>query len=369
MELRHVRGAPAGIEQHELKNLPSSETPAKITVIDYSPDRAETQEVKDIQAFITQHRPEWSQAQGIRWINVDGLTDMKVIHALAEKYELHPLAVEDLMHVPQRPKVEPYPETGQAHGRLFIIARMLRLVDDPEGFAGKQLLGEQVSIFLGHKTVLTFQERPDGDVFDPVRARINTAGSRVRVNDASFLLYSLLDAIVDEYFPILEHYSDLLEELEDQVLEDPQPSVIERIHTLKRELLLVRRASWPMREMVSGITREVHPCLSETTRTYLRDVYDHAVQIIDMVETYREFASGLTETYMSALSNRMNQIMKVLTIIGTIFIPLTFLAGVYGMNFKYLPELDWHWAYYAFWGICFVTAGTMIWWFKRRGWI
>jgi magnesium transporter len=182
-------------------------------------------------------------------------------------------------------------------------------------------------------------------------------------------MYTLLDAIVDHCFPILEHYSDLLEELEDQVLSRPDKRVIARIHAVKRELLLLRRAVWPMREVINALAREHHECLSATTQTYLRDVYDHSVQIIDMVETYREFASGLTETYMTAMSNRMNEIMKVLTIMTTIFVPLTFLAGVYGMNFHYLPELDWPYAYPVFWGVCVVVAVSMIVWFRWRKWL
>jgi magnesium transporter len=224
-----------------------------------------------------------------------------------------------------------------------------------------------VSFFVGRKTLLTFQET-EGDIWDPIRQRIGLKGSRLRQNDVSFLLYSLLDAIVDQCFPILEYYSDLLEDLEDHILRRPTRSTIQRIHTVKRELLLLRRAAWPMREMINNLQREPHECMSDVTRTYLRDVYDHCVQIIDLVETYRELATGLTETYMSALSIRMNEIMKVLTIMGTIFIPLTFLAGVYGMNMP-IPENQWRWSYPAFWGVCAVTATGMLIWFKRRGWL
>jgi magnesium transporter len=216
---------------------------------------------------------------------------------------------------------------------------------------------------------LSFQERPDGDVFDPIRERIKTAGSRLRENDTSFLLYALLDAIVDHCFPILEHYSDVLEDLEDEVLARPDKRVIQEIHGTKRELLLLRRAVWPMREVIGQLAREHQECLSEVTQTYLRDVHDHSVQIMDMVETYREFASGLTETYMTALSNRMNEVMKVLTIMTTIFVPLTFLAGVYGMNFEHLPELHWKYSYYIFWGVCIVTAAGMLAWFRWRKWL
>ena len=231
------------------------------------------------------------------------------------------------------------------------------------------LRGEQISIFLGHNTVLTFQESP-GDVWDGIRQRIQTSGSRLRGNDASFLLHSLLDAIVDACFPILEFYGDRLEDVEAEVLASPTPEAIRNIHTLKRELLLLRRAVWPMREVISSLQREPHECMSDATRTYMRDVYDHTVQIIDIVETYREMTTGLTETYMSAMSQRLNEVMKVLTIIGTIFIPLTFLAGVYGMNFKAPPGTRDGCGAIRPSGRCrVVTAVTMVVWFRRRQWI
>jgi len=298
----------------------------------------------------------------VRWINIDGLTDMKVIHAFAAKYQLHPLAVEDLLHIPERPKVESIGGSdSEFQVRLFIIARMLQIKD-------AKLKNEQISIFLGHNTVLTFQES-HGDIWDPIRQRIQVKGSRLRVNDASFLVYALLDSIVDHCFPILEFYGDRLEELEDAVLASPERPTIRAIHKIKRELLLLRRAAWPMREVIAILHREPHECMSEVTRLYVRDIYDHVVQIIDIIETYRELANDLTETYMSSVSNRMNEVMKVLTIIGTIFIPLTFLAGVYGMNFHYFPELKYSWAYGAFWAVCVVVAVSMLIVFRRRGWL
>ncbi len=351
-------GSAPGIEPHELVAVPGKPVSVRITCIDFSPEQAVFEDVQDLPAFIGLHRPEWS---AVRWINVDGLGDLGVIRALAEKYHLHPLAVEDVLHVPQRPKVQAYEEDAGFQARLFIIVKELELRES-------LLHTEQVSIFVGHKTVLTFQETP-GDVWDPIRQRIRTLGSQLRRNDASFLAYSLIDAVVDEAFPILEQFGDRLEELENRVLQHPGPDTIQEIHRVKRELLLVRRALWPMREVLSKMQREPHECFSELTQTYMRDVYDHAVQAIDIVETYREVATGLTETYMTAMSNRMNEIMKVLTIMGTIFIPLTFFAGVYGMNFHHFPELDWPYAYPLFWAICLATAGGMLAWFRRRGWL
>src|SRR5262245_1681444 len=351
-------GSAAGIAPQDLTAVTTQRPTVRVSCIDYSPQRAVFEEIQDLPAFIAQHRQDWST---VRWINVDGLGDLGVVRALAEKYRLHPLAIEDVLHVPQRPKMQAYEDDGTYQARLFIITRELEL---REGL----LHTEQVSIFVGHHTVLTFQETP-GDVWDQIRARIKTAGSQLRLNDASFLCYSLIDAIVDETFPILEHFGDRLELLEDVVLQRPSPDVIQEIHRAKRELLLVRRALWPMREVLSKMQREPHECFSDVTRTYMRDVYDHAVQAIDIVETYREVAGGLAETYMTAMSYRMNEIMKVLTIIGTIFIPLTFLAGVYGMNFHHFPELEWRYAYPLFWGICLVTAVAMVTWFSRRGWL
>lgn len=351
-------GAVAGLELDELAKMPSTPGSVSVTCIDYSPDSVEVQEVNDFNAFISRHRPEWS---AVRWIRVIGLTDMTIVHGLAGKYNLHPLALEDVLHVTHRAKFEAYAASEKYQARLFLILRMLDI-------ANGHLSNEQISIFLGQNTVLTFQENPSG-IWDGLRQRVASAGSRLRSNDASFLVHSLLDAIVDHCFPILEHYGDLLEDIEEQVLERPSREAIQEIHRLKRELLILRRALWPMRDVINALQRETHECLSDTTRIYMRDIYDHAVQILEIIETYREIVLDLTETYMTAMSNRMNEIMKVLTIIGTIFIPLTFLAGVYGMNFHHFPELDWAWGYPMFWAVCLLTAGCMIIWFIRRKWL
>ena len=356
-------GTPAGIDKEQLGALPSTSGEVKVTVINYCPDQALTQTIDDIERFVAGHRPEWST---VSWINVDGLTDLKSIRALADKYELHPLAVEDLLNLPQRPKVDDYGEgpsglPGTHPARLFVVARMLQLIEG-------QLASEQISFFVGHRTLLTFQERA-GDVWDPIRRRLAKAGSQLRRHDASFLLYALLDAIVDHCFPILESYGNRLEKLEEEVLAGAGQEVMARIHRLRRELLLFRREVWPMLDVIRTLQREPHECLGDTTRTYLRDVHDHILQIIDLGDTYREFAAGLAETYMSSLSIRMNEVIKVLTIITTIFIPITFLAGVYGMNFHYMPEANWAWSYPIFWTVCLVLAGGMLLLFKRKGWI
>ena len=357
--VRSNPGAAPGLEHDEIIQRMGTAGPVELTCIDYCPGEILVQPIQDLQAFLDHHRPEWS---AVRWINVDGLTDMTVIHALATKYKLHPLAIEDVLHVTQRPKAEPYGgDEGEMLARLFIVARALELKDEI-------LSSEQIAIFLGHKTVLTFRERTS-DLWDPIRQRLQSKNSRLRDNDASFLMYSLMDAIVDRCFPILEIYSDRAEDLETVILEHAERKTINQIHQFKRDLLLLHRVAWPMREVVSALHREPHECMSENTRLYMHDLYDHVIQIMDLIEIYRENASDLTETYMSSASQRMNEIMKVLTIIGTIFIPLTFLAGVYGMNFHHFPELDKVWAYPAFWGICIVTAGAMLVMFWKRHWL
>lgn len=351
-------GRAAGIETHELDRLGPPESRPSVTCIDYAPhDVREQQVTGNFAEFLALHRPEWT---AVRWINVTGMNDPVVIRALAEKYELHPLAIEDVMHLVQRPKVEGYPGTEDHHPRLFVVARMVRQVDG-------HLVSEQVSMFLGRNTLLTFMET-SCPIWEPIRQRLATEGSRLRQNDASFLLYTLLDTIVDQLFPILEHYSDQLEDLEEAVLEKPSQETIQLVHGIKRELLVLRRTAWPMREAIGALQREPHECISETSRTYLRDVYDHLVQIIDLVETYREYAASLAETYLASISLRMNEVMKVLTIMGTIFIPLGFLTGVYGMNMP-IPELAFPYIYEVFWGVVVVMVVGMVIWFRRRGWL
>ncbi len=350
-------GTAAGIEADELAARSSGTGRVTVTCADYSPDQVEIEEVTDIDGFLARHRPSWSH---VRWIDIVGLSQMDVIRAFAVKYQLHPLAVEDVLHTVERPKAEDFHGSGDQPGRLFVVARA---IDQRDG----RLHSDQVSMFLGRTTLLTFQDVHRTDL-EPVRQRIRTKGSRLRENDVSFLLYVLLDGIVDGYFPLLEHYSERLEDLEEELLERPSQGTLQQVHAIKRELMLIRRAAWPMRELIANLQRDKHECLSDNSQTYLRDVYDHCGQIIDLIETYREVASAIAETYISVVSNRTNDIVKVLTIIGTIFIPLTFLAGVYGMNMP-IPENQSPIAYPLFWAACIVVAGGMLLWFRRRGWI
>ncbi len=330
-----------------------------VTCVDYSLAQVTVQRVDDLGDFLEHHRPEWA---AVRWIDVSGLADMDAVNALARKYELHPLAIEDLLSRSQRPKIDAYGGEGSdLNARLFITTRALHVT-------GGLLHSSPVSIFLGHTTVLTFQQE-SSDVWEPIRQRISARGSRLRANDASFLVYSLLDAVVDGCFPIIDQFDGQLDRLETAVVENADASLLSTIQGIKRQLALLRWSVWPMREVVAALQRDPHECMSETTKVYLHDLYDHIVQVIEITETYRERAKDLTESYRSSVSFRMTEVMKVLTIIGTIFIPLTFLAGVYGMNFHNFPELDMAWAYPAFWAVCGVVVIGMLGWFRRRGWL
>jgi magnesium transporter len=358
-EIGYAPGAAPGIEYDEIVPRAGVSGPSRITCTDYSPLNVQVNEISDLDEFLNLHRPDWA---AVRWIHVEGLADMRAIHALATKYNLHPLAIEDVLHKMQRSKVEAYgDDDSEFQARLFIVTRLPELIDG-------RLYHRQTSIFLGHNTVLTFIE-DHSSAWDPIRQRLKTKSARLRSADASFLAYSLLDAIVDSCFPILEYYSDRAGELETHLLEHSHPAMINEIHLIKRDLLLLHWAIWPMRELVAALQRDSHECVSDATRVYLRDLYDHVIQIIEIIETYREISSDLTDTYMSSVSNRMNEVMKVLTLIGTIFIPLTFLAGVYGMNFRYFPELNQVWAYPAFWAVCAILALVMLLLFRKRSWL
>ncbi len=348
---RKPPGSAPGIESNREADTPPSAGKVRVQCIDYAPDRVERREIADLTAFLAEPRPDWCK---VRWVNIDGLHPY-VVKRFKDRYQLHTLAAEDVLNTRQRPKVEDFPD------HLFVVVRMLTVGDGA-------LQNEQISIFFFRDTVLTFQEH-EGDVWDPVRQRIQNPTSRLRTQGTPYLLYVLLDAVVDHCFPILEGYGDLLEELEDHVVENPTPAVQQNIHAVKRELLVLRRMIWPMRDVLSTLQRDEHGFFTDFARTYLRDVYDHAVQVIDILESYREMAAGLHDLYMSSVGNRMNEIMKVLTIMASFFIPVTFLAGVYGMNFDHLPELHWKYAYPTFWILCLlITSGLAI-FFWKKGWL
>jgi magnesium transporter len=298
----------------------------------------------------------------VHWVNVDGLGDAEILRQIGEVFGLHRLALEDVVNVHQRPKTEPYAE------HTYIVVRML----EPTA----ELIPEQISIFLGRNYVLTFQERP-GDCWDPVRERLRHAKGRLRGAGADYLTYALIDSVIDGYFPVLERYSDRIEEIEARILEKPDAELVEQLYRIKRDLLVLRRIAWSTREAVNAIMRDESGLVAAETRVYLRDLYDHAVQVLDMLETYRELASGQVDLYLSMIGQKTNEVMKVLTMIATIFIPLSFIAGLYGMNFEHddaehplnMPELEWAFGYPA---VLLVMAGiavAMLFFFRHKGWI
>lgn len=292
----------------------------------------------------------------IAWVDVQGLGDESILRELAEFFSLHPLVLEDVVNVPQRPKTEEY------DGQKLVISRMVRMKGQNE------LDIEQVSIIFGAGYVLTIQER-EGDVLDPVRHRLRDGKGPMRRLGPDYLAYAILDAIIDAFYPVLEELGDYLEQLEDQVLTTPGAEVLQRLSRIKATLVTLRRAIWPQREVANSLVRDPSPLITDNVRVYLRDVYDHCVQTAEVVESYRDLVSSLMSTYLSAVSNRTNDIMKVLTIMASIFIPLTFLAGIYGMNFEYMPELHVRWAYPSLLALMFLTVSGMLIYFWRKGWI
>jgi magnesium transporter len=321
-----------------------------VRVIAYTRDAVTETEGKTLEEALAAAGP------GVRWINVDG-ADTAVLQRLGAHFKLHPLALEDVSSGPQRPKIERYAD------HYFMILRMLRL-----SAAGQpEIDDEQVSIFFGHDWVVTVQERPGGDVFEPVRDAIRQARGRVRDAAADYLAYLLLDAVVDGLFPVLEAVSDYVEILEAETLQASPRTLLALQHT-RHTVLTLRRAVWPTREAIGVLQREEHALIAPETRTFLRDSHDHAVQALELVEALRETLAGMIDVYLSVQNQRLNEIMKVLTVIATLFIPLTFIASIYGMNFKHMPELEWRWGYAYALGLMVATAVGMLTYFRRKGW-
>lgn len=297
-----------------------------------------------------------AQSPTVTWINITGVHDLALLEAIGKRFNLHALTLEDIANTTQRPKVEESP------GYTFIVLKMLVLRTDPV-----RVEQEHVSFILGERYVISFLE-DEGDVFDQVRARLRQNQGRIRRQQADFLVYSLMDAVVDHYFLAVEGLGECIEEIDERILVAPQQEDIREIHRLKREMLKLRRAVWPLREGVALLEKSDSPLIQPGTRMFLRDLYDHSVQVIDMVESNRDILAGMHDTWLSSNANRMNEIMKVLTIIATVFIPLTFIVGVYGMNFAHMPELQWRWGYAAVWALMLGIGGGMLLWFRRKGW-
>ncbi len=325
-------------------------TPCCAHVLHYGPDLLREFDAADLTAV-----GEFSTGPGVVWINVDGLGTTRFLTDLRDALGFHPLALEDVLTVGQRPKVEDYPN------HLFMVLQMLT-------WDGNRVDREQLSLFLCGNVVVTFQEAP-GDCFEGIRQRIRRTGGQIRQQGADYLAYALVDAVVDSYFPLLEQVGAAVESLEQDLTARADETVLRRIYRLKRDLLAIRHAVWPMRDAIGRLVRDEDERLSDMARLHLRDCHDHTVRLIDLIELNREVMASLMDVYLSVLSNRLNEVMKVLTIISTLFIPLTFLVGVYGMNFRHMPELEWTWGYAGLWAVLLAVALVLLAYFRRKGWL
>jgi magnesium transporter len=327
-------------------------------VIGYGPDELHERQMDSVED-LRELRGRWP----VLWVDVTGLADVELLEALGGMFGLHKLALEDVVNTFQRPKLDVYVDN------VYFAAHMLNLTEDRSGVDS-----EQVSLFLGSDFVITAQERP-GDCFEPVRRRLREKRVALRGSGPDYLFYAIIDSIVDHYFPMLEELGDGIERLEEQVLDDPSEETVRAIRTEKRILLALRRFIWPLRDAVSSLARESAPFVTDSTRVYLHDCHDHCLRILELTESYREQVTGLNDTYMSSASQRMNEVMAVLTIVATIFIPLSFIAGVYGMNFDptasrwNMPEVSWRFGYLFALGLMAAVAGGMLLYFRYRGWI
>jgi magnesium transporter len=325
----------------------------KITIFDYNDQHVEEKAVKTIEECFV-----FKDKATVTWINVEGIHRIETVEKLGECYGFHPLVMEDILNTDQRPKME-------IHGDyIYIVLRMLYSRDK-----NHSIETEQVSLILGSNFVISFQEGKEGDVFNPVRERIRNGKGLIRKMGSDYLAYSLMDTIVDNYFLILETLGEKVELLEEELTTSPTNKTLKEIQKFRNEMISIRRGVWPLREVTLGLGRKESTLIKETTEIYLRDVYDHIIQVMDTVETYREMISGMMDIYLSSVSNRLNSVMKVLTIIATIFMPLTFIAGIYGMNFKYMPELGWRWSYPAVWVVIVLIGVSMLIYFKKKKWL
>ena len=342
-------GLPPGSLVHVGKERTGTVT---ISIIDYNEKQLHEKVVATVkECSLLKEQPT------VTWINVDGIHQIEIIEKIGKQFDLHPLILEDIMNTGQRPKIEDFDHY------VYIVLKMLQIGENESG-----IKAEQVSLIIGPNFVISFQEQA-GDVFDHVRERIRSDKGRIRTMKSDYLAYALMDAIVDRYFVILEKLEDRIELVEDDLLTNPTPKTLQDIHSLKSEMIFLRKSIWPLREVVSRLERRESTLIQESTAIYLKDIYDHTIQIIDSIETFRDMLSGMLDIYLSTISNKMNEVMKVLTIIATIFIPLTFIAGIYGMNFLYMPELGWHWGYPVVWIVMVTVALSMLFYFRRKKWL
>jgi len=350
----HDPGAAPGT----LRPPPDAASHVMVTAIHYTAEDYTETQVTDLHAYL-----QTAPRDGTLWFNVDGLGDVQILEILGAHFGLHPLSLEDILHIPQRAKLEDY-----EHYQFLVLHMALAEPETP----GET---EQVSLVLGPSYVLTFQERPGGDPFETVRQRLRQAHTKLRQSGADYLAYALLDAAIDGFFPVLEGLGDRLEALEDAVLDHPRRETMEAMYTVRRALIALRRVLWPLRQAVQTFGHDDSDLVTASTRPFLRDCHDHILQLLDMLENYRELSAGLMEMYLSSQSNYLNEVMKVLTIISTIFMPLSFVAGVYGMNFKTevspwnMPELSWPWGYPFSLLVMATIAISLLVFFRRKGWL
>jgi len=343
----------AGLPPGEVVYIGKEKTEkVNIEVIDYTESRFQEKSVKNIDECL-----KLMKKPSVTWINITGIHETEIIKEIGNAFGLHPLMMEDIANPNQRPKVDDYEK------QLFIVLKMLNYNKERDAVDS-----EQVSLVFGQNYVISFQER-EGDAFDPVRERIRKGIGKIRKSGADYLVYSLLDIIIDNYFMVLEKLGEKIGRVEERIIKSPAKETLRAVHKLKRELIYLRKSVWPLREVISALVRGEFAFIKKATIVYLRDVYDHTIQVIDTIETFRDMASVMTDVYLSSISNRMNEVMKVLTIIATIFIPLTFVTGIYGMNFRFMPEIEWELGYFSVWLVIILIAVTMLGYFRKKKWI
>jgi len=340
-------GLPPGTVIYVGKEKPVKTT---VNVISFNDNQIIEKEVKEIEESFS-----FKDKTMVTWINIDGLQQVDIIKKVGKEFNLHPLVLEDIANTGQRPKIEDF------SNYIFAVLRMIH-------YTQEEIKTEQVSLLFSDNWVLSFQENR-GDTFDSIRTRLRASESRIRKRGTDFLVYSLIDSIVDNYFVVLEKIGERIEEIEDELISNPVPETLKKLHDLKRAMILLRKSVWPLREVISRLERWDSKLIKKSTDIFLRDVYDHTIQVIDAIESFRDMLSGMLDIYLSSISNRMNEVMKVLTIIATIFIPLTLVAGIYGMNFKYMPELGWDGGYPFVLLFMLGIGVVMLFYFRRKKWL
>jgi magnesium transporter len=353
LKLLNIKAKKAGLPPGSLVHVGEKKTErTTINILAYDEHQLQAQTEATVKECLN-----FKDKTAVAWINVEGLHQVEVLQKLGEAFDLHPLVLEDILNTTQRPKLEDYGDY------LYIVLKMLDYDEQ-----NNQITAEQISLVLSTKVIISFQEQP-GDVFDAVRNRVKNGRGRLRTAGPDYLAYAMLDAIVDNYFVILEKLGEDIELLEEELIQETTPETLQEIYHLKRELIFLHRSVWPLREVISVLSRGETPFFKDTSVIYLRDVYDHTVRVIDLVETYRDLVTSMLDLYLSSVSNRMNVVMKVLTVIATLFIPLTFITSLYGMNFKYMPELEWRWGYGAVWLVILMVTVFMLVYFRRKKWL